>query len=567
VKIGAVTTDFYTLPAVDGAANQVLTTNGAGVASWSAVPAGGNVNGAGTAGYLANWTDAATIGNTGVYQDANGNVGVGTTLPRTKLNIEGDGTILATGTYGSGVAVPDLGAGTRMMWYPTKAAFRAGYVNGTQWNNANVGTYSVAFGSGSRAFGTNSVALGGGNAAGGWSLAMNQATASGTGAIAMGDECRATGGHSVALGSYTTASGDYSTAINLYTIASGQRATAMGGNTNAHAYYSVALGNYNVVTGTTNAWVLTEPIFQIGIGTTSTATADAVTVLKNGNVGIGSTQPSELLQVAGNISSSGNVSAAYFSGNGAGLTDLPASGGNVSGTGTAGYLANWTDAATIGNTGVYQDASGHLGIGTTDPTTLVEIQQEGGGEAILINGINNGAPAITINKLGGSAAVMARMSDGAGPGFYVFCPSTDPFSSASIWASTPMSFAAFEATPEEYDGGGGLTHFAGRAVLSGRHLVSGGGISLVAPDTVGDLQFFTGGQELENERMRIDPTGNVGIGTSQPMALLQVAGNAAVASSLELTADADAGFTGQRFEGGEIVWYVQGEVVARLSKT
>src|SRR5688500_1728883 len=77
----------------------------------------------------------------------------------------GDFTGSSTGTRctagGSGtVCAPAEGSGTRMMWYPEKAAFRAGYIDGTQWGDANIGNYSVAIGSSVRASGDNSVAMG-----------------------------------------------------------------------------------------------------------------------------------------------------------------------------------------------------------------------------------------------------------------------------------------------------------------------------------------------------------------------------------------------------------------------
>jgi hypothetical protein len=60
------------------------------------------------------------------------NVGIGTTTVLSKLHID-DGGLLITGTTG---AVPVEGAGTRLMWIPSKSAFRAGEVNGTNWNDA-----------------------------------------------------------------------------------------------------------------------------------------------------------------------------------------------------------------------------------------------------------------------------------------------------------------------------------------------------------------------------------------------------------------------------------------------
>jgi hypothetical protein len=61
--------------------------------------------------------------------------------------------------------IPMEGTGTRLMWYPGKGAFRAGRVNGTQWNDNNVGMYSVALGFNSRANGDNTFAVGAGSSA------------------------------------------------------------------------------------------------------------------------------------------------------------------------------------------------------------------------------------------------------------------------------------------------------------------------------------------------------------------------------------------------------------------
>jgi hypothetical protein len=61
--------------------------------------------------------------------------------------------------------IPMEGTGTRLMWYPGKGAFRAGRVNGTQWNDPNVGMYSVALGFNSRANGDNTFAVGPGSSA------------------------------------------------------------------------------------------------------------------------------------------------------------------------------------------------------------------------------------------------------------------------------------------------------------------------------------------------------------------------------------------------------------------
>lgn len=67
------------------------------------------------------------------------------------------GSVLFDGSTG---AVPVAGAGTRLMWSPAKAAFRAGVVTGTAWDDASVGSGSVAFGNDTIASGIRSTALG-----------------------------------------------------------------------------------------------------------------------------------------------------------------------------------------------------------------------------------------------------------------------------------------------------------------------------------------------------------------------------------------------------------------------
>ncbi len=93
---------------------------------------------------------------------------------------------VTSGIFNSG-AIPASGAGVRMMFYTRKAAFRAGRVSGTQWNDANIGNYSIALG--------------------------RDTTASGYGSVALGDSTTASGMDSIAMGAGTTASGFASTAM------------------------------------------------------------------------------------------------------------------------------------------------------------------------------------------------------------------------------------------------------------------------------------------------------------------------------------------------------------------
>jgi hypothetical protein len=109
----------------------------------------------------------------------------------TRMSLHKNGALCVGGTYDGGVTnagIPADGAGTRMMWYPEKAAFRAGHVIGTQWDDANIGIYSFAVGESARASGDHSVSMGARNVAAGVSsfAVGEQSTASGAASVAMG---------------------------------------------------------------------------------------------------------------------------------------------------------------------------------------------------------------------------------------------------------------------------------------------------------------------------------------------------------------------------------------------
>ncbi|HDH99206.1 MAG TPA: hypothetical protein ENF68_00790, partial [bacterium] len=213
-------------------------------------------------------------------------VGIGTTVPELKLSLDNDGGIIAKGTFNSGDTLTTSGPGVRLIWYPRKGAFRAGGVGGgvapaDEWDDANIGDYSAAVGYDTEASGNFSAAMGCCNiASGGYSTAMGLASkASGFFSTAMGQGTTASGYISTAMGKGTTASGAISTAMGEGTTASGVGSTAMGEFTRAQAFVSVAIGRYNVGGGTPDSWVATDPLFEIGIGT-SGARANALTVLK-----------------------------------------------------------------------------------------------------------------------------------------------------------------------------------------------------------------------------------------------------------------------------------------------
>jgi hypothetical protein len=152
-----------------------------------------------------------------------------------------NGAFLSTGTTGES---PVLGAGRRLMWIPYTGAFRAGEVTNDQWDNANLGKYSAAFGWNTKANGTASFALGVSTQA-----SNDQATAIGfntkafgPNSFAMGDKTEATGNNAISGGINTKANGNSSVAFGDNTIASNYAGIAVGKDTRSYGQMSSAFG-------------------------------------------------------------------------------------------------------------------------------------------------------------------------------------------------------------------------------------------------------------------------------------------------------------------------------------
>ncbi|MEO5929418.1 MAG: tail fiber domain-containing protein, partial [Candidatus Kapaibacterium sp.] len=212
-----------------------------------------------------------------------GNIGIGNNAPVSKLQVT-NGSVLFDGTTGT---TPASGNGTRLEWIPAKAAFRAGAVSGTFWDDANVGSYSIGLGYDAKASGANAVSIG------------DYTQATGSNSLALGGVTTASGNTATAMGGNTISSGAFATATGLYTNATGDISFTGGYNTTAQGYAMVAFGRYNVNPGTYNAvtWTAADPLFVLGNGTSTFATSNALTVLKNGNVGVGPSAPTHRLEL------------------------------------------------------------------------------------------------------------------------------------------------------------------------------------------------------------------------------------------------------------------------------
>jgi hypothetical protein len=241
------------------------------------------------------------------------NVGIGTSDPVTRLDVE-EGHVLffAPGLVSSETPVftaPDFGR--YMLWQANKGAFRTGLVFGNDLDEALIGNYTFASGQGNEASGNWAGAIGYGNRASqSGTIAFGyQSQALGVYSFAAGNLAKATGETSVAMGDGSVAAGDFAVAIGSSNIAQGRGSVALGLQNNAWACGSFVAGLYNDTTHS-GSDVLPQSgnrIFQVGNGTSLVARSNALTILQNGNTGIGVLEPVEKLSVAGNAVFTGDI--------------------------------------------------------------------------------------------------------------------------------------------------------------------------------------------------------------------------------------------------------------------
>jgi hypothetical protein len=212
---------------------------------------------------------------------------------------------------------PTTGLGTRLMWIPSRSAFRCGTVNGDAWDANNVGLHSFASGYNSRASGLGNIAFGTNAISDGTSntIAFGENTqATGNNGLAMGYGARVNSQYGIAIGNTALADGSSNTiAIGQNTNAVGTNGVAIGTGTNANSYYSIAMGYNNLpIASNATSWVSTDPLLYIGNGQTSGTQSNALVIQKNGVINIGTTpnaSTSFKLKVGGSISASLTVQA------------------------------------------------------------------------------------------------------------------------------------------------------------------------------------------------------------------------------------------------------------------
>jgi hypothetical protein len=450
--------------------------------AWAAIGAGGGGGGWTQLASQSYTADNVVVESTLTVQGSAFSVGGSTFVVSGGVVTAAGSVLFSSGTGG----VPATGAGSRFEWIPSSAAIRAGNVSGTDWDAANIGAYSIAFGQDNTASNNFDEVLGGsGNtaasAAWGYDVVAGGQGNSANGGRAFiggGDGNNASGNESVIAGGAqnTVSGGDATIGGGQLNNASSTVATVAGGsrNTASNLGATVAGGGGNAGLGNTASGIAAT----VGGGQSNVASGSFATIA-GGGTGDGSANAHGGNTASGLSSAVGggavNTAAGKFA-------VVPGGAGNYA-FGDYSFAGGFGATATARGSFVWSDAdSGGLFANTTDQFIL---RAAGGFEAIV-------SSLSVANKSGAMFTV-----DGSSAQFKVSL--YDKFGSlitGGVGGSSPWS---------EVSAGGvvDLNNASDNVVIQSTLTVLGGGFSVA-----GSTLAVAGG--------------NVGIGTSNPSHILDL---------------------------------------------
>jgi hypothetical protein len=404
------TTKGILIPRMSKAQRNAIITPGAGLMIYQTDDTTGFHYYTGTAWLtISNIQNDVTWGINGnnIFNRNTGNVGIGLNSPLAKLHVADSAVLFSNSniSFSSGITPPPIqGSGTRLMWYPQKAAFRAGVVSdgitygyppgshpNTVWDKDSIGLYSFAVGGNTKAKGAGSFAAGilcYANAPSSFA-AGNFTEANGPFSFSFGAGSKADGMYSISMGASSLSVNNFGIAIGNQAYAN-MYAVSLGDNARALANNSVAIGTQLEVSGQ-NA---------VSIGTNDTASAYTAYAFGYGSKasGIGSFAMGTHTKTTNDYASAlgywliSKAQGGTVIGSWNDASDIPDGGANDRifqiGTGFPGFRRNAINVLRNGNTG----------IGVLAPTYLLDVNgrirvrgdaPNSNSAAVVFNDINN----------------------------------------------------------------------------------------------------------------------------------------------------------------------------------
>lgn len=284
-----------------------------------------------------------------------GNVGIGQTTATEKFEVTGN--IKATGSVGSGASGLCINGDCKTSW--ASVATPSGWTDGgtsvyltTATDNVGVGTgtvdtnYKITTASGGIKAESTTQPAGYFNSTSGYGLVVN------TGNVGIGD---ITPTYKLTVAGTTNIAGDGADTSGTLRIGNGSSGafTVVGSS----ATGDVVVNNANTVGG--------DILFQ-------TRTTDRLIIKDTGYVGIGTTAPSQKLEVVGNVSSTAICLGGVCN------TTWPS---GLAGGGTVNYVSKFTGTGTLGNSLLFDNGT-NVGVGTATPAGKLDIAASTGRQVV-----------------------------------------------------------------------------------------------------------------------------------------------------------------------------------------
>ena len=206
-------------------------------------------------------------------------------------------------------------------------------------------------------------------------------------------------------------------------------------------------------------------------------------------------------------------------------------GNALKGSGTTNRISKFTGPSTLGDSALYEH-NYYVGVGTTNPRGMFDVDCDGGD--IYLDTFSS---QIYIGDVEGDGdETLFTVDDSTGKFTFengkVGIGTTSPLWELEVANQMPGNAAESAVTAD--DAGGAIAaysstfstfpHLADRVSVFSS-LATATGLDLRADGGTSDIRFYTGGITPSDERIRITSSGNVGIGTTNPGAKLEVKQN------------------------------------------